>query len=433
MRTPLNDALEELLGHISFHTPGYQPMKNGRPNVSPFCVSEQDFSKGNGIPYRFDVTEMTRTDNLLSPTGVISESHKEISRVYGAERTSYLTAGATSGIFTALSALEGRGTVLVVGNAHRSVYHALRRGRDRVFCCPERYFSMALTGTHAATVVVTSPDYFGKTLNLEKISALCRENHAELVVDAAHGAHFAFSKLLPENAVKYARFVVHSLHKTLPVPTGSALLHYPAEYEDRVAVALSQNHTTSPFYPAMAAMEKAVADFQRTGETRYREICDTVQTFRKEFRYAVQNTNDFTRLVLEFPFPALIAARALEKAGIYPEMTTDNRMVFIVTPYNYMDLEKAAKVLNAVESEEKIERPLPFQDTVRELKFETAWEAVPIKDAVDRISYWEVGAYPPGTPWVVGGERISPETVKRMEEESDTLFGLVNGRIPVVK
>ena len=47
-----------------------------------------------------------------------------------------------------------------------------------------------------------------------------------LIVDEAHGAHFGFHPYFPENAnQKGADIVIHSVHKTLPAFTQTALLH----------------------------------------------------------------------------------------------------------------------------------------------------------------------------------------------------------------
>ena len=48
-----------------------------------------------------------------------------------------------------------------------------------------------------------------------------------LIVDEAHGAHFGFHPYFPENAnTKGADVVIHSLHKTLPALTQTALIHF---------------------------------------------------------------------------------------------------------------------------------------------------------------------------------------------------------------
>ena len=109
-----------------------------------------------------------------------------------------------------------------------------------------------------SALVVTSPDYFGNTLDLEYIKGLCESCGAALIVDAAHGSHFAFCDRLPVSATGYGDLVIHSFYKTMPVMTGGAL-HCKESTPKRAAFALSEIHTTSPSYPVMLSIESAVA------------------------------------------------------------------------------------------------------------------------------------------------------------------------------
>ena len=52
--------------------------------------------------------------------------------------------------------------------------------------------------------------------------------------DEAHGAHFGFHPYFPENANQQgADVVIHSVHKTLPAPTQTALFHMNGNLADR--------------------------------------------------------------------------------------------------------------------------------------------------------------------------------------------------------
>ena len=63
---------------------------------------------------------------------------------------------------------------------------------------------------------MTSPNYYGFCADIPAIAALCHEKNVALLVDAAHGAHFGFSPLLPIQPVDADGWVV-SAHKTLCV------------------------------------------------------------------------------------------------------------------------------------------------------------------------------------------------------------------------
>ena len=62
--------------------------------------------------------------------------------------------------------------------------------------------------------------------DIEKIAEIVHIYGVPLIVDEAHGAHFSFSEYFPTSALNLgADVVIHSLHKTLPAMTQTALLH----------------------------------------------------------------------------------------------------------------------------------------------------------------------------------------------------------------
>ena len=169
----------------------------------------------------FDVTELSFSDNLAASAGVILQAERLAAQAYGAEETLFFTAGATDALRTALLCVKDK-KIAFLGDMHKS-FHAARR-----------LFSLDVTDVSSleevesggfGAVCVTSPDYYGNVKDISAIAERCHKAGALLIVDEAHGAHFAFSPLLPESAVKYADFIIHSAHKTLPVYTGGAMLH----------------------------------------------------------------------------------------------------------------------------------------------------------------------------------------------------------------
>ena len=75
------------------------------------------------------------------------------------------------------------------------------------------------------------------------------------------GAHFGFHPYFSENAnQKGADLVIHSLHKTLPALTQTALLHMNGERADRRRVRkyLHMLQTSSPSYVLMASADACI-------------------------------------------------------------------------------------------------------------------------------------------------------------------------------
>lgn len=417
MQTPLNDVLKNKENHLSFHTPAH----NG----------------GIVIDTRWDVTELSFSDNLLSAEGVILESEKEVAKAYGAENVLFSTAGATALIHTIVRALRRKGDFLIYGNAHKSVYNALRINGVKAHLYMGNNLKKALEESGAKVVVCTSPDYFGNTINLKEISETARGLGAILVVDSAHGSHFAFSTLLPNSATKYASLAILSQHKTMPTLTGGATLVYSEEYKKEILRSFAEIHTTSPNYLTMATIESAVKEFEGRGEDLYHFVYERVEEFKalsKDKPFKVISNDDFSRLVIEVDGSGIKAQSALEEKGIYPEMVYGNKLVFIVTPYNASNLKALYEALNSISYEGgEVSFNLPKRQDLIPLNFEGDCEEVELTEAVGRISYREVGLYPPGIPVVASGERFSEESINFLKEHVNFTFGLENGLALVLK
>lgn len=417
MLTPLNDSLNKKANHLSFHTPAH----NG----------------GIVIDTRLDVTELSYSDNLLEAKGVILESEREVAKAYGVENVLYSTAGATALIHTVVRALRDKGTFLLYGEAHKSVYNALRINCARAYLYRGIDIRGALVESGAKVLVCTSPNYFGATLNLKEIREIADELGVILVVDASHGAHFAFCSLLPDSATKFADLVIHSQHKTMQTLTGGASLCYTDEYKKEIMLAFKEIHTTSPNYLVMSSIESAVSLLQKDGERLYQQVVKEVEHFTcraKGTQFSVVPTVDKTRLVVETTDNADEVSEYLESQGIYTEMVYGNKLVFIVTPFNYVHLDALCDALEGYSYKGDYQAlPTPNGKEMVELKFGSSYEEVSLDEAVGRASYGEIGLYPPGVPVVVAGETITKEQVEFLKEFSKFTFGLEKSYALVLK
>lgn len=257
--------LEQKLQNISnsdyypFHMPGHK-----RRNI--------DFSN----LYSLDITEIDGFDNLHHPQGILKEAQQRAADLYGARETFYLVNGSTAGILSAVSAALPRlGTLLMSRNSHKSAYHAVcLRGLETVYLLPaatEFGVSGSVSPAHVAkaledlpqiaAVFITSPTYDGITSDIRTIAEIVHAYDLPLIVDEAHGAHFAFSDEFPESALSCgADLVIQSLHKTLPSFTQTALLHVNSDRIDRDVLKrfLSVYQTSSPSYLLMMSMDQCI-------------------------------------------------------------------------------------------------------------------------------------------------------------------------------
>ena len=94
-----------------FHMPGHKRKEMGSP------VSRV---------YPLDITEIDGFDNLHHAEGILKEAQERAGKLYHSEKTYFLVNGSTCGLLTAISAVAGRGSrILVARNCHKAVYHGI--------------------------------------------------------------------------------------------------------------------------------------------------------------------------------------------------------------------------------------------------------------------------------------------------------------------
>ena len=386
-----------------------------------------------------DVTELFYSDNLLSPQNEIKNLETYVASAYNAEACFISTQGATHNIFQAVFATKDEGAFLIVGKAHASVYNALRIFNADTYHV-DNFNEKTELPSCVKTVIVTSPDYFGNVLPLEKISKILKQKNVNLLIDASHGSHFNFSQELPVSAVFYGDLVVHSLHKTLPVITGGSVLLCKKRFEDKALFCRKILHTTSPNYMVICSVESAIKDFHLNGESYYEEIKKAIIKFKAEMKlpFEIVKNDDFSRLVIKSPYDGKFVYEELIRNGICAEFYYEDMIVLIVNPNNYMHLNKVIKAVNAV-------RELPlYKQTVfpqkahpkpTHIDFGKSFEKILLSEAEGRKAYNEIGFYPPGVPLLYAGDEIKKEHIRVLAEKAKNgeVFGLDKNGIYVLK
>lgn len=432
MRTLLDVVEKYAKVDKRFHTPGHK-------------IGGDEKLYANAI---YDVTELDVTDNLIKPSGVILDLEKELAKIYGSKRTLVITSGATTGNFVMLNVIKKLGKTLVVGGAHKSVYNGVELFNVPAIFMEERHengivefptkeeLKKHLDGV--ASVFITSPNYFGNVIDTDIIRWL-QSMGKVVVVDEAHGGHFVFSSLLPRSLSSVADIAVDSLHKTLPVYTGGALIHINnealiAETEFYHSIL----HTSSPSYVTMCSIDYTQDKFQKEGESLYAELKKVVDSIKLD-RFKVIKTDDFSRLVIDvFPFSADSVREELERRGVYIEMSYLRYLVLILSPLNIDKLVDAIAVLKEVENDES--RLLTFEkadmddsDFCYRENSENKKDAcfVDVCEAVGKIARCEIGVYPPGIPFIKSGERIEKQKIDYILSNPEKIFGLTSGKIRV--
>ena len=439
-----------------FHMPGHKGRGMGR--FLPDAVA------------RYDVTELTMTDNLHAPGGCIAETQAAVARAYGAEASFLLVNGSTAALQAMLLALDPSDKLLLYRDCHRSALSgAALSGVEAVletpgfdtdaglFAMPDAEgLSAALGRTGATAVLLTSPNAYGYCADLPALSAAAHAHGALLLVDAAHGAHFPFSDALPEGAAGAADLWGHSQHKTLNALTQAATLHMgncriPPE---RVQRALALLQTTSPSYLLMASIDWSVFMAARDDWDAHVRRCEAL---RHEIG-AIAGLSaapvlpqgaaayDPTRIVIDVSarnITGFTAERALQRSGIFVEMADFSRLVLITAPADdpawYDRLVEALAALPYGNIHAAPPPPLSLETPERCLSIREASlarvEWVPPLRAAGRIAGEAVGLYPPGVALCAPGERIGPSHIEALlaaQRAGASLFGVRGGRVAVV-
>ena len=132
------------------------------------------------------------------------------------------------------------------------------------------------------------------------IAAVCHRHGVPLIVDEAHGAHFPFGEMFPVSALDMgADIVIHSLHKTLPAFTQTALLHVRTGQaardpknvretglvdRERLEYYLQVFQTSSPSYILMAGIERCIEYMASGGREEMERFSARLTDLRERLR-----------------------------------------------------------------------------------------------------------------------------------------------------
>ena len=404
-----------------------------------------------GDAYSRDITELSFSDNLANPSGVIMLAENDIAKICGAKRSHILTGGSTLGVLTAVFAVKNKGKKMIIQRgSHKSVFNALELfGIEPVFL-NEKIEKGLFTGeflngelfdmadNELIGALLTSPDYFGRALDLKDISKRLKKNNKLLIVDGAHGAHFVFDNPTLY-AGNYADIWVDGAHKTLETLTQGAILHVNnEELLEGVNEGLSIFSTSSPSYLIMASVESGVkgyADIKSQNKNNFLIAKQLLVNGALEAGFTILNTDDPLKITLLCNGFGNELGELLEKQDIYAELVADNAILFMLSPK--FSNEEALRVVNALKNanlkgETKyIKMPLPIRKMGYVEARNCKSESLLLKDALGRICAQNAGLFPPCYPVITAGEVYDSSVIKRLSAKNT--FGIEDGFVKVVK
>lgn len=253
--------------------------------------------------YGIDITEIDGFDNLHHAEGILMEAQQRANKLYGngGTETFYLVNGSTCGVLAAVMAVAEKGDeILIARNCHKAVYHAaILQELNLHYYYPDVLETYGICGGVSAeeiarlleenpeskAVVITSPTYEGIISDIQAVAKTVHAKDKVLIVDEAHGAHLGLNGMMPPGAVAGgADLVIHSLHKTLPAMTQTALLHVQGPRVDREKLRryLGMLQTSSPSYVLMASMDSCIRYMEVNAAERFAYMQRQYESFCKK-------------------------------------------------------------------------------------------------------------------------------------------------------
>lgn len=394
-------AAQERRKHISFHTPGHK--KRGA-----------------------DITELSYSDNLSAPTGVIGQAQADIAHILGADASFLLTDGSTSGVYAMLMALRDAGVrkLAVPVCSHVSVLRGSSlMGLELIPVAQEFSGGIARQPTVEAVrhametadaLILTSPDYYGFFPDLGAIAELMQAQNKPLVIDGAHGSHLHGTAL---HASNYASMWVDGVHKSLPAMTQGAVVSAKGIWTDLLAESVPCFRTTSPSYPILASIEYAV---KYPRNERIERAAEGV----KRALGALENP-DWSKIVIPFGEKSGDARRFLESRGVYPEFDDGNYLMFYLSPAT-----RRRELKKLVQLVKRLPRGEVASDARMRGRTGKTTVALLPQEAVGRVCAQTCGLFPPCMPVLLPGDVVSGDAARRLSG-AVSAFGLSDGKIIV--
>ncbi|MGH2843747.1 MAG: aminotransferase class I/II-fold pyridoxal phosphate-dependent enzyme [Solirubrobacteraceae bacterium] len=459
-----------LRGSTRFHVPGHKGWEGADPGLR---------SALGDAALLLDVPQDIEGIDIGPRPTPYERAERLAAEAYGAERCWFLTNGASQGNHALCLALAGPGTqVLLQRNSHASMIDGLvlSGGLPR-FVAPEYDAELGIAhgvvpealeaalaqgggggggGGQYSAVFIVSPTYYGMAADVAGCAEVAHRAGVPLVVDCAWGAHFGFHAALPGSPLALgADVMLASTHKIVGSLTQSAmLLVKSSERVDLGAIARAVRllRSTSPNSLLMASLDAARRQLAVHGEllldrtikaaARAREAIELIPGCTIVGEQLVGRPGvaawDPLRIVIDVRGTGLtgyqVASALRASYDIHVELATHATVVLVlgigqpVEPLDRVahDLAETVKRISTASVPAGTEAGLNVLTTPpAELgpepvvsprdAFLGASEAVPVKDAIGRISTEAVAGYPPGVPTLLPGEQVTAEVVAYLQ------------------
>lgn len=389
-----------------------------------------------------DITEVEGADSLYEANGIICESEKNASQIFGCD-TFYSTEGSSLCIramvymCTLFAKAKGKEPCIAAfRNVHKSFVTAAAlcdvnvewiypEGKNSyltfdidIKTLDEKLHSLS---KKVCALYVTSPDYLGNILDIEKIAKVCKKYGLLLLVDNAHGAYLKFLEKSLHPIDLGAHMCCDSAHKTLSVLTGGAYLHVSKDsdkfFVDNAKNALSLFGSTSPSYLILSSLDKAneymTKDYKQKVCDFEKKVCELkkdIQSFG--FEIFGNEPMKITVKPKSFGYTGKEICKILYEKKIVCEFCDNDFVVLMINEKTTCEeLEKIKKAFSEIERKSEITEKAPkITKCERVMSIREAYFSQPVKISATQSEGYilarESVSCPPAVPIVVSGERI---------------------------
>lgn len=462
-QTPILEALRllSLKDSAAFYAPGHKKGQGINATVQNLW-GEQIFQA--------DLPELPELDNLFAPQGVIKQAQNLAASCFGAKQTWFLINGSTCGIIASILAVcEEKDKIILPRNSHQSAIAGLiLSGAIPIFIAPEydptedMIYSITPQSLESTlkknpdtkAVMILHPSYQGICGDIKAIAEITHKYNIPLLVDEAHGGHFAFHPDLPPSALSMgADLTVQSTHKVLGAMTQASMLHLQGTRinPQRVSQALQLLQSTSPSYILLASLDAARQQMAQSGKELMDRTLSLAAIARGELakipNISVLEFNpqpgfthlDSTRLTINISQLGITGYEADEilhqQLGVTCELPLPNHLTFIITFGNTeADIHKLVQGLTTL-SQSPPTSPAPpaplspfFPQSPQSPRqaFFAPKITIPITEAKDCICGELICPYPPGIPVLMPGEIITTEAIEYLQQVLNS-GGIITG------
>lgn len=399
-------------------------------------------------PEKYDITEIDGAGKLYEAKGIIAESEKNASELFGC-RTFYSTEGSSQCIRAMLHLAviharqkDKKPLILAARNVHKAfISAAVLLDFDYAWLYPkesESYLSCRVNGEMLekylcsvnkmpTALYLTSPDYLGNVSDIESVSAVCKKHGILLIVDNAHGAYLNFLSHSKHPIKLGADICCDSAHKTLPVLTGGAYLHIsdnaPSLFSEQAKSALALFGSTSPSYLILQSLDRTnayLADGYRDKLKAFVSQADALKQRLTDCGYSLTGDEPLkiTIATKAYGYEGTELSDILYKQNIVCEFADPDFIVFMLTPAIGVDgLEILEKALTSTPRREAILTfPPSFElperkKSAREATFSPS-KTLPVDECENMVLAESTVGCPPAVPIVISGEKISKEAIE---------------------